>query len=490
MRTRARGHALPLALGLVSAGILALVVLHDHGNTVAARVRLTHAADATAYSGALVQARALNLLAYINRTQVAHQIALAHIATLASWAQFARNEAARWRRGNPPGMLIAMFYGPAHARGYASAVRIEGVSGALDHLAEAHARHDALVHDVLARAARDVLAELPGTRQETMREVLHQNYPEWPRAAWGDARGRDRLSLTLTEDRWPGFVHRYAGHRAGAFRPMVLRATDRYGFLGPRKGLALNPWPVSYRCPTRRHQLRRIGGTSLTRDGAWAAVDTQSHHALRSNKYIGCYYREYAMGWGKVSNTGARGRADVAPVAPADFSRQSFWRWVQENGGWDLLNGANNPLAYAYARQHRQRWPARGMAAYAEVPLGRAAAPAGFEIVLRQPAELLPAWAQGGAKHAGGRYAYAGLRTGEHVTVRSAAQAYFARPQPRGDGRDELATLFRPYWQARLVATGRAGPAPAGAGLDGLRDSPARNARAPTTDASGDGNAQ
>nr|WP_255701818.1 hypothetical protein [Bordetella sp. LUAb4] len=443
---------MPLALGLVSVGVLSLVVLHDHGNTVAARVRLTHAADAAAYSGALVQARALNLLAYINRTQVAHQIALAHVATLASWTQFGQNEATRFRRGNPPAMLIGMFYGPAHAMAYARAVRIEGVAGALDRFADAHARHDALVHDVLSRAARAVLRDLPETRQQAMRTVLHANYPEWPRPALGAAVQRDRLALAFTQDHWPGFVQRYSGHLEGTFRPMVLRATDRYAFLGPRKGLALNPWPVSYRCPTLRHQLRRIGGTSLTREGTWESVDTQSHHALRSNKYIGCYYREYAMGWGKVRNPGQQAVDEVLPRAPADFSRQSFWRWVQENAGWDLLNGHNNPLAYAYASQQRQRWQGRGMAAYAEVPLDRAARPAGFEIVLRQPAELLPALSGGGAPHAQGRYAYAGLEAGEHVTVSSAAETYFVRPRPRDDRRVEIATLFRPYWQAHLVA--------------------------------------
>ncbi|RXN93480.1 hypothetical protein C7R54_03970 [Achromobacter aloeverae] len=443
---------MPLALGLVSAGVLALVVLHDHGNTAAARVRLTHAADAAAYSGALVQARALNLLAYINRTQAAHQIALAHIATLASWAQFGQNEAARLRRGNPPGMLIAMFYGPTHAMAYASAARIESVSGALAHFADAHARHDALVHDVLSSAARAVLRDLPETRQQAMRTVLSANYPEWPLPALGPPSRRDRLALAFVQDRWPGFVQRYSGRRGGTFRAMVLRATDRYAFLGPRRGLALNPWPVSLRCPTLRHQLRRLGGTSLTREGTWESVDTQSHHALRSNKYIGCYYREYAMGWGKVRNPGQTDREVSLPHAPADFSRQSFWRWVQENAGWDLLNGRGNPLAYAYASQQRQRWHGRGMAAYAEVPLGRAGQPAGFEIVVRQPAELLPALAGSGASHAGGRYAYAGLAPGEHVTVTSAAEAYFARPRPRDDGREEIATLFRPYWQAHLVA--------------------------------------
>ena len=42
------------------------------------------------------------------------------------------------------------------------------------------------------------------------------------------------------------------------------------------------------------------------------------------------------------------------------------------------------------------------------------------------------------------------------IMASSTAQTYFVRPSPSPDGRDELATLFRPYWQARLAAAGPA----------------------------------
>ncbi|MGD7366521.1 pilus assembly protein TadG-related protein, partial [Ralstonia pseudosolanacearum] len=63
-----------LAPGLLLLGVLAavLAMLHGLGRMVEARARLTHAADAAAYSGALEQARRLNFLAYANRAQVAH----------------------------------------------------------------------------------------------------------------------------------------------------------------------------------------------------------------------------------------------------------------------------------------------------------------------------------------------------------------------------------------------------------------------------------
>jgi hypothetical protein len=49
-------------------------------------------------------------------------------------------------------------------------------------------------------------------------------------------------------------------------------------------------------------------------------------------------------------------------------------------------------------------------------------------------------------------FRYAGLGRTDAITVTSAAETYFLRPEQRADGRGELATLFRPYWQARLSA--------------------------------------
>jgi hypothetical protein len=40
---------------------------------------------------------------------------------------------------------------------------------------------------------------------------------------------------------------------------------------------------------------------------------------------------------------------------------------------------------------------------------------------------------------------------GSGLQALAAAEVYFQRPVPRGDGRHEYASLFNPYWQARLV---------------------------------------
>jgi len=41
---------------------------------------------------------------------------------------------------------------------------------------------------------------------------------------------------------------------------------------------------------------------------------------------------------------------------------------------------------------------------------------------------------------------------GNRIASLSRAEIFFLRPEARPDGRRELASLYSPYWQARLVA--------------------------------------
>src|SRR5690606_25992434 len=176
-----RGQALTPGLLLVAAGALAWILLHGIGQVIAARARLLHAADAAAYSGALLQARAFNLHAYINRAHVAHQVAMAHLATLGSWAQWGAAQARQSSRGNPPAGLIGMLFGGSHGTAYAAAGGAFGMDAAARQdgaLAQAYARHERTVHDVLAAARQSLLASLAAARDAGMRAVLAANYRE------------------------------------------------------------------------------------------------------------------------------------------------------------------------------------------------------------------------------------------------------------------------------------------------------------------------
>lgn len=414
------GQALVLGMLLAGAVALAFVRYFDAGMAVAEKARQDHALDAAAYSGALVQARALNMLAYINRAQVAHQVAMAHLVTLGSWAHFAGTEASRASMANPPATVIGMHFGADHAAAYLGALKASGLeqrAGEHASLASAYAEYDRVSRSVLASAAAQVVAELPVTRDRAMREILSANYP-----------GEDGFELAIQHDGLPGFLVAQAGNPV--LRPFLYEVTGLYRFLDPRDHTARSRFPVSARCPSRRHELRRRGRTILDDGGQWQSTDTQSYHALRSNRWVGCYYREYPMGWGWVPPQRSS-LADIPYVdnPPENFADQDFWRWVREATRWNISGGNANPLANSWAHSARRQWRGGGVPPFHDVAAARRAATAYFQVSLERRA-----------------------RSGMAFTSRSAAETYFRRPHARADGRREAANTFHPYWQARLRA--------------------------------------
>jgi len=412
-----------LVLGVVLTGLAALVFLRFFaaGQVVAAKSKQTHALDAAAYSGALVQARALNMLSYLNRTHMAHQVAMAHLVTLGSWALFAGNQATQLGRLNPPPHIIGLFFGPAHGAAYLSsrgALGMESMSQQQGRLAMAYRSHGDLVHGLLTRVQNRVVQTLPQVRLNAMHQVLSENF------------GDTDFELTVLTDTWPGLLQSHSAQPDMA--PMLNHLMERFGFLETRNHTARSPIPVDSRCPTWRHELRRRGATKLDSKGHWQAIDTQAFHAIRSNRWILCYFREYPMGWGVADSADhSEINAPYIDNPPENFSSQDFWRWIQAATDWDIFTGKANPLANSYAMGQRPRWTGGGVASYFDLSSQRTGrdATAQFSVQLRRsgPEGLL-------------------------FATQSAAETYFRRPTPRSDTRSEAPNLFHPYWSARLAA--------------------------------------
>lgn len=414
-----------LVLGMLLAAVLGVAWMRyfSTGQVLAAKSRLVHGLDAAAYSGALIQARTLNFLAYLNRARMAHQLAMAHLVTLGSWAHFAGMESRRLARGNPPAHLIGLLFGAAQGRAYLAAARAVGLevqARAQGTLGRAYATHERFVNELSADLSRVLARDLPQARLDAMQAVLAGHYPEYRPAD---------LRPEVTQDAWPGLLR---GHAPDApLFDWVRNQAGLYAFLDPRNRTARNAWPVSARCPHLRHELRRRGDTVLDASGRWRAGDTLSFHALRSNRWIGCYYREYAMGWAWMPAWSDQAMAaDHVNDPPENFSRQDFWRWVREATQWDLLGRRDNPLANSYALRDRQAWASRGLGHYLDVaPDAGPDAVAGFIVRLTLPDA-----------------------SGRTIQARSAAESLFSRPVRRLDGLRETPNLFHPYWQARLAA--------------------------------------
>lgn len=277
-----------LVLGLLFSLVLSVVLARFFyvGLINTAVIRQRHALDAATYSGALMQAQALNYAAYINRAYAGHQVAMAHLITMASWAHYAGTEAMRVEMGNPPASLIGMMFGPQHGAAYKAASIASGAQAHAKNtgfLAQSFKQHDAFTLAVLQPASQAIYEQLPQWREQVIRQVLKDNYPEYDLTPQSTD-----TNLTIKDDNW----HEQIGwQEALSLRPWLLELVNHYDFLAQRDHTARNLWVVDPRCPHKRHELRRRGQTLLDEHGQWLAQDSQAFHALRSNRWIGCYYR-------------------------------------------------------------------------------------------------------------------------------------------------------------------------------------------------------
>ncbi|MDO5680423.1 MAG: hypothetical protein Q4G54_08865 [Pelistega sp.] len=482
------GQALLLGMLFLAILSIALIAMYNNGRLIAARLKQTHAVDAAAYSGALIQARALNMQAYINLAQVGHQMAMAHLVTLGSWARWSSTEGMQLTRANPPAYVIAMHFGAKHGLAYGQASRARAIASIANQNNQLHqqfAEHDRIAQQVLARVSNAVHKSMEEARDNAIQEVLQQNYPDrivlaskilkssslaheaesviggtelqagsslYSASPPSASSSESPLASPLTSLKhfmplleksrvesgaltWtvaqPSYQRFGAVYRPKAnYRSLLTEVAAVYDFLDARDFTHKSLLPVSMRCPTWRHELRRRGHTILNGQGNWQSMDTQSYHALRSNKWIGCYYREYPMGWGWIPGQSGSVPAgmEYAEDPPDDFSSQDFWRWVQSATNWNIFTGSSNPLANSRAIRDRQRWSGGGLVPYLDIRDANKQANLAFSLSLRQYDVQ-----------------------GHTLNTTSSAQTFFERPTKRRDGRYERPNFWHPYWQARLV---------------------------------------
>lgn len=418
-----KGQVLVLALLvlMVLGGLLLRVFYVGQVNYQVVRQR--HALDAATYSAAVLQAQTLNYAAYMNRAYAGHQVAMAHLVTLASWTHFAVTQAQRVQKANPPSSLITMMFGPQHGLAYQSAV--VAAAGAAPTLIDSQLKQLFIQHQsyspfVFEPHSQMIYHDWPAQRELVLRSVLQDNYTELPLQQQPDL-----MQLSIEEDNWSEVM---TWHAAEYWQPWLKELVNHYDFLQQRHYTAKNPWVVQARCPHKRHELRRRGQTQLTNQGDWQAEDTLSFHALRANRWIGCYYREYAMGWAWVHGASEGKNESNEVVAPETFADQDFWRWVQEQTDWNIHDGTDNGLAHSWSKRDQIKWPGRGLQPYLAL-----VAPESLRFKTRlalQVSTEMP-W----------------------IHSHSEAQTYYEIPPALFPSIQTKPNLFQPYWQAALINT-------------------------------------
>lgn len=83
-----RGQVLVWFLAFAATLAVVFAGVYSVGQATSEKQKVVNAADAAAYSGALVEARALNLIAYTNRSVVANEVLIAQMVSLQSWTDY------------------------------------------------------------------------------------------------------------------------------------------------------------------------------------------------------------------------------------------------------------------------------------------------------------------------------------------------------------------------------------------------------------------
>lgn len=423
------GQTLVLGVGLLALGILAWVFMLQVGSWVHNQSSLHRATDAAAYSAALLYARTLNLHAYLNRTQLAHQVAQLHLFSLASAERFRSRLARQASMRNPPAALLGFRFGMHYAGAYIFA-RQGGKSDAImrSKLQMAFEQHEQLIHASLHHIRKSKMSAAPDINRG-LRNTLVMNLGKNGSDNRGESLDALGVNYRILRDDTAGFIVSRPTTEYDWF-DMLQAVRARYRYLDDRRVVARSFNGINLRCPWMQHQLRRRGSLKLTPEGIWESEETQSFHNIRFNRYIGCYYREYPMGWAKIATHPSGPIGSETPDEPLQsFKDKPFWRWASERAwtGWNLFGGTRNPLAKRWAEQVPVVWRARQQAQYSRLNQSGHTASAVISLEVNQKWRDFP-----------------------RLRSTSAAESYFLNPTTNLR-LPPTPSLFQPFWLARLV---------------------------------------
>jgi len=439
LRARAQaGQILMASIGLllISAGLMYFLV--NAGQTVTEKMRVTNAADAAAYSAGVVEARALNVDAYLNRAMVANEIVIAQMVSMASWLRYFATAT-----DNIPATMAditfmlqpdlqalqisATFAAAKYGVSYLGMTAEELADYIVDYgIGPIIFVHDQLVHKLLSPAQAAIQANLTaGVRQQQIANDLVQQMDPALKA-----------ELILTSHGFDRFTKEYAGQERTRFADVTSRSRDP--FTRERN------WTIdSFDIPLIRRDgaLKKRGGTELIGFDEWRAVDTLELHGRRFGcgrfGLSWCDDIQTPIGWGAVNvNTGG-----------GDAGRGHHGNAYGENERTAGIADSDmrEPKTYTFSgipasRDLRNLDPKAERSTHLTM------------LVSKSQGALMTSGGAAQAKPAGDLALFNDKPAGGQLMALSRAEVFFDRIAARADGKSEVASLYNPYWRVRLVA--------------------------------------
>lgn len=412
MPSHQHGQSLLVLVVLLGALLSALWWTTEAGSAVNEKQRLANAADAAALSAAVWQARALNFDAYTNRAIVANEAALAQSVSLRSWSSY-------MTRLLPSAALVTAWV-PYLNTAMMTLQRLWHVVDAVlqPSLMTLEATTSLVSHDIAA-AQRVMHLGTVTVVPAILRESLSQTDSRYRLSTGGEA------AVAVWASEWLRFASFYGGSFRWRQRDVVHRSLD--GFSSDRR------YTLSPLLGTSIVRFEKRGGTELVDFDNWRGLDTLSLHARRGLLF-GSIRERTPIAWGG-SETGqpsfSRGehgdsyRRNPRASRLADRSVRRSVGYLGLPSLYDLSAAQRDSFApprilVRVALDDSARRGGKALLGFASVPT-----PTGHEQHLEGSA---PRW-----------------------FAESAATTSFERPHPRLDGARERASLFSPFWRARLA---------------------------------------
>lgn len=489
------GQAMVFTLLFAAASTLVGLVLFNSGMLANAKTRLQNAGDAGAYSAAVLQARDHNFSAYLNRAMVANQVAVVQMASLKSYLEDAANTHRRmgetelslesdWIPETKPFWEVAEdipIESVASTYSNVAAPAVQGLDLLIQAFQAAQDAHHVATALQMASVADEVVRHNDPDAQVT-KSAFSLGTTEFEVKRWSDSTvahhanddsvAADRFAgVTVSEDSTDAFT------RSRFSSPLPTWGIHEHSDVKWCKAFPnyVSSWTV--------FGFAHAGGSQLSQDKKrWLALDATWGNGIQS-----CTF------WYPCFPTGICYTDVVTPVIDGNLGRgDSGGAVVGRDGGYDSRNGyKNNPGSTANYGDALVN-PTTFLPAYIRYgstgPGSSLDSSGGLQEFYRDvanPTSDIPANQSPEAN--GGKFAVTieverkggSIRTSDKVlpdsdklrldpalkggTMRalSSAHAYFYRSRTntgftrsgwaRDDGKTEVANLFNPYWQSRLV---------------------------------------
>jgi hypothetical protein len=453
--SKQRGYATVLGVVLMTAIALSVFSLYDVGQVTNDKMHSQNAADAAAYSTAVIVSRDLNFIATTNRAMVANQIAIGQMVGLSSYAHMIEQLTTNI---DILAKITSLIPGVGQI--------INGITKALDKGAEAMKKAFDGAAKLTIPVNNEIIGILSGLQftfhtamfasgVQVFNEVARENDPTLETAnlvgAYTIGNYMNEYTDTLEYNTGP---KRRVGNsnstsalhlkRFNQFEEVVLDSRDP--FLKDRSG--------SYVFG----RIREKGGNEFERKVVgnkyawqWTAMDTMNVRVL-CIPIIGCALKA-PLAWGAGHALNGNGKY-------FNYSRNRGRRWGHT---WSqraaarlaAIDDGNNNLAKVDGLRPFYDLQEDGL---------RQSGPA-MVAILKKPGTSTRVWKEV-AKDINGYNLQPSLDVAEKggiardqiVTV-AKAEPYFVRPSDiwrRSDRREEFGNMYNPFWQPRLVETSAA----------------------------------